>query len=254
MIQFFRRIRQKLINSGKLSKYLIYALGEIALVMLGILLALQVNNWNEIRKQNDLEHSYLLALHEEFNHNLEILESVIKRNKRGMKNAQELAQYTGPGEPTISEKELAKLFFGVINSEIQYRPGSGVVNEIISSGKLSVFRNAELKNALASLDGLLLNVRYQEKEELGAVRQSIISLVQHSDISSRKMVFEANFASFDIDGGKFTNSTLPLLKSIPFDNLLTQFIFTSGYMEYRYGILKDEIEKIINIIDHQLEA
>lgn len=47
MIKFFRRIHQKLLTEGKLSKYLFYALGEIALVMIVILLALQVNNWNE---------------------------------------------------------------------------------------------------------------------------------------------------------------------------------------------------------------
>ena len=52
MIKFFRRIRQKLVSENKVSKYLLYAIGEIALVMIGILLALQVNDWNE-NKRND---------------------------------------------------------------------------------------------------------------------------------------------------------------------------------------------------------
>ena len=64
MIHFFRRIRQKLITDGKLSKYLIYALGEIALVMIGILLALQVNNWNQIRI-NRSSTQYALSLMQE---------------------------------------------------------------------------------------------------------------------------------------------------------------------------------------------
>ena len=50
MINFFRRIRQKLFSENKFSKYLIYALGEIVLVVMGILIALQINNWNEQRK------------------------------------------------------------------------------------------------------------------------------------------------------------------------------------------------------------
>ncbi len=53
MIKFFRKIRQKLLSEKKFSKYLLYALGEIALVMIGILLALQVNNWNEKRIQQE---------------------------------------------------------------------------------------------------------------------------------------------------------------------------------------------------------
>lgn len=50
MLKIFRQIRQKLILENKFTNYLIYAIGEIALVMIGILLALQVNNWNEERK------------------------------------------------------------------------------------------------------------------------------------------------------------------------------------------------------------
>ncbi len=51
MLKFFRAIRRRLLNSGSLRKYLVYAIGEIALVVIGILIALQVNNWNEKRKQ-----------------------------------------------------------------------------------------------------------------------------------------------------------------------------------------------------------
>jgi len=50
MIKFFRKIRQKLLTENKFSKYLIYAIGEIILVVIGILIALQINNWNENKK------------------------------------------------------------------------------------------------------------------------------------------------------------------------------------------------------------
>ena len=50
MIKFFRRIRQQLLSENKTSKYLLYAIGEIILVVIGILIALQINNWNEIQK------------------------------------------------------------------------------------------------------------------------------------------------------------------------------------------------------------
>jgi hypothetical protein len=55
MIKFFRKIRQTLLSENKFSKYLLYAFGEIALVMIGILLALQVNNWNEEKKEIRIE-------------------------------------------------------------------------------------------------------------------------------------------------------------------------------------------------------
>ena len=51
MIKFFRNIRRSLLSEGKTSKYLKYAVGEIVLVVIGILIALQINNWNEHRKE-----------------------------------------------------------------------------------------------------------------------------------------------------------------------------------------------------------
>ena len=59
MIKLFRNIRQNLIMENKTSKYLKYAIGEIVLVVLGILIALQINNWNENRKLRNLEHKLL---------------------------------------------------------------------------------------------------------------------------------------------------------------------------------------------------
>jgi len=58
MIKFFRKIRQNLISEGKLTKYLKYAIGEIILVVIGILVALQINNWNIARKNTDAKRLY----------------------------------------------------------------------------------------------------------------------------------------------------------------------------------------------------
>ena len=59
MIKFFRKIRQQLLTENKFSKYLIYAIGEIVLVVIGILIALSINNWNQNIKNNKAEKYYL---------------------------------------------------------------------------------------------------------------------------------------------------------------------------------------------------
>lgn len=78
MFTFFKKIRRALIDSGSVRKYLLYAIGEIALVMIGILLALQVNNWNEWRKDRVKEKEILVNLAENFELNIEALESDIE--------------------------------------------------------------------------------------------------------------------------------------------------------------------------------
>jgi len=62
MIKFFRKIRQKMLTENKFSKYLLYAIGEIFLVVIGILIALSINNWNESRKNQELVSIYKTEL------------------------------------------------------------------------------------------------------------------------------------------------------------------------------------------------
>ncbi|HBR54223.1 MAG TPA: hypothetical protein DEA82_11320, partial [Flavobacteriaceae bacterium] len=82
MIKFFRHIRQRLIADNRFSKYLLYAIGEIILVVIGILIALQINNWNEERKERFTEQKILKQLQKEYTQNLKQLdEKILMRNK-----------------------------------------------------------------------------------------------------------------------------------------------------------------------------
>ena len=252
MIKFFRHIRLALINQNQMGKYFKYAIGEILLVVIGILIALQINNWNEERKQNNLEQEYLKALKTEFENNLNEVDRVIKLNAGLLKSAQKLAQYMGPEIPDITDKELSRLFFKTVSAEVQYRPGSGVTNEILNSGKLNIFKNGELKNALASHDGLLLRIRFQESQELSRLRYKLIDFVE-DNVSSRRMAFDAFGELFGVDKGKFLDSNLHLLTSKKFDNQLAGFMYTSGFLEDRYRELKKQIQRIIKIIDSQIK-
>ena len=85
MIKFFRHIRQRLISEGKTSRYLIYAAGEILLVVIGIILALQVNNWSNERAQDRRELKILSEMNQNlqmninrFSDEIELQESIIQ--------------------------------------------------------------------------------------------------------------------------------------------------------------------------------
>lgn len=77
MIKFFRQIRQRLVSKNKYSKYMLYAIGEIALVMIGILLALQVNNWNEKRKAKVKEVEVLEDFQKGLTFDIKQLDSIV---------------------------------------------------------------------------------------------------------------------------------------------------------------------------------
>lgn len=83
MINFFRSIRRRLFTEGKATRYLLYAIGEIVLVVIGILIALQINTWNENRKLREREQVLLLELKSNLQTNIENLESDISKQLVG---------------------------------------------------------------------------------------------------------------------------------------------------------------------------
>ena len=85
MIKFFRKIRIKLLTENKFGKYLIYAIGEILLVVIGILIALSINNWNEQNKVADQEKKLLIELVNNLNSNITSLEATSKINTEAIR-------------------------------------------------------------------------------------------------------------------------------------------------------------------------
>lgn len=76
MIKFFRRIRKQLLSENRFNKYLLYAIGEIILVVIGILIALQINNWNEYDKSQALAQKYLKLIKSDLELDLEHFETL----------------------------------------------------------------------------------------------------------------------------------------------------------------------------------
>ncbi|WP_052461229.1 DUF6090 family protein [Psychroserpens mesophilus] len=236
---------------NKTGKYLKYAIGEIVLVVIGILIALQINNWNENSKERYVEQEYLVSLKEEFNHNLIELDSVVKSNTFNRDNAVELSNLMGPDSPSITEKEFADLAMNMTNWEVQFRPNQAVLDEIISSGKLTVFSNDKLKFTLSSYYGKLYKVKFQE-EEHSELRRDIIALM-NTQGNVKKMLIGEQWEDFGIGKSKFKLGNLHLLQSQELENQLVDFILTSRYLNtHYYSELKQEIDLVLELIDKEL--
>jgi len=98
MIKFFRHIRQNLIMENKTGKYLKYAVGEIVLVVIGILIALYINNWNESKKDRKLEEDMLKEVSNSLKADKSFLEFIKKRNEIKEKGLQAMLQMMESGE------------------------------------------------------------------------------------------------------------------------------------------------------------
>ena len=83
---FFRRIRKNLLSEGNYRKYFKYAIGEIILVVIGILIAIQINDWNENRKQTKIRKQYLTEMRFELQEDINQLDFYINNLKKSIEN------------------------------------------------------------------------------------------------------------------------------------------------------------------------
>ena len=153
MLQLFRRLRFKIILTGNNLKYLKYAFGEILLVVIGILIALQVNNWNEERKNRILGQILLAKLKKEYNENLEEINSKILIRKRMMSSIEYLLTY-----PSI----LVHVRRTTVRPTMD--PVEGVTSVILNSGQLSLIKNEKLALFLSNWTGLRNKVIEEEQD------------------------------------------------------------------------------------------
>ncbi|WP_223033719.1 DUF6090 family protein [Hanstruepera marina] len=251
MIKFFKQIRRNLLKDGKTGKYLKYAIGEIVLVMIGILLALQVNNWNEGRKRLQTEKHYLNELKIEFTNNFNEVNRVMGKNQLNLDNALKIANHETSDSTILSNSEFNRLLFYAILGEIQYRPSPGVLNGLLNAGKLEVIRNKALRSKLSSWDGILLKVRFQE-EEHSILRYKLLNIV-YAKGNFRNGFSDTDYINYGLKPGNTNNSNFELLNNQEFDNLISTFYLTGKYLnEYYYKELKLSIEETLNLIETEL--
>ena len=251
MIKFFRNIRRKLAAENKVISYLRYAIGEIVLVVFGILIALQVNNWNENRKNSLVEQQLLKALLIEFKDNLNTLDKVIELNDSNIKNSVRLGQYTGPSLPDFNEKELSQLLVGIFKIEPRFSPSQGTVEEIINSGKLSVLSDSKLRKALSDWQSTLQQVKRQEDY-----------VVERRDLGHEFFLSEGNFRRhlnlikdplLNAKPSRFPNNDFKFLEKEEFESQLYLFIVASENLKQSFYIpLRSKIKDIIKSIQSQI--
>lgn len=148
MIKFFRRIRLKLLGEGKLNKYILYAVGEILLVVIGILIALQINNLNEVKKEQNLANTYLENLKLDLKADINALELALTDlnffEKEGYYSLHIL-------EEKIKEIDTIKFLKSLVfnNHYHLHQPSTSTYEDLISSGNIKLIQDNELKVELS---------------------------------------------------------------------------------------------------------
>lgn len=241
MITLFRRIRQKLIDSGSVTKYLLYAIGEILLVVVGILIALQVNNWNEERVRLEREANLLINLEDEFTENLIILNKDIAELDTLFDSLETILEimHDGPGDLSVSEFEilLEKTF---VNPS--WEPSSIILEELKNSGGFSQLSNAELRTALFEWERGYLALKSTEESYDSYASEYILYL---TDYGSPRNLDAINGSIPNLRSSTITRNELSLLKDPKFEGRVDNFYFLANALLKSYQEASAKMESII---------
>ncbi|MBC3845932.1 hypothetical protein H8K90_06050 [Winogradskyella echinorum] len=223
---------------NKTGKYLKYALGEIILVVIGILIALSINNWNENRKDKIKEAGILKELNTDFTNNLLQFENVKKVHSNSLKSAEKFKMYINHSDLLSVKDSIAKYYFSAFNG-VSYNPSNGVVESLISSGEYQLIKNDTLRNYLISW------------------KDALQDFIEEEDVS-RKLWGE-KIEPYIIESGDFTNLASPknfkLITTDQFKNLTERHIF---YLKNIMRSIEDEplqyhLKEIVRLSKKQTE-
>ncbi len=158
MIKVFRKIRQTMIKENKASKYLLYAIGEIILVVIGILIALGINNWNSQNKAKKTETEYYCRIIEDFDIDLENIDQRYTKSEEQIEIGKRLI--IDLHSQKKDRNYLMNAYLKVVRTDF-FIPSKAAFDDIKSSGNLNVLSNIKVKNSLIRYYNELDNIIVQ---------------------------------------------------------------------------------------------
>jgi hypothetical protein len=157
MIKFFRKIRQNLIMENKTSKYFKYAIGEIVLVVIGILIALQINNWNEDRKIKVNEQAYLTNMIKDVKEDIAFNgRNILSRYDKKVEALQQgKAYYQGTYQIQDTLVFLNELGYGAVFGNVIWAFKKTTYNQLLNTGDFKAIANDSLRESILNYYNLL---------------------------------------------------------------------------------------------------
>ena len=196
MFHFLRKIRRTLLENNKMKKYVFYALGEVMLVVVGILIAVQLGNLNQQRKDKKEEQFILQSLEEDFQTNLELLNKDIETNQSNLNDVFRLLEIIREQKASPDLNEINKLFANLSSwGTVDFNTGS--IDEMKNSGKLQILQNELLRNKLSGWQAVVDELQKEGDIMVGHYTKVLIPLLAkiYPLVSTDKLNFPSDIYS-----------------------------------------------------------
>ncbi|MDT0559634.1 DUF6090 family protein [Ichthyenterobacterium sp. W332] len=253
MIKLFRKIRYNLMEQNKTGKYFKYAIGEIILVVIGILIALQINNWNQNRLNSNQEQQILLQLKSEFKENLKELDAKDTMRKHMINSIEQLFNIKEENSIAEFSTDTLRSYIAWTNNTPTFDPVLGTTNELLSSGKLYLIDNNELKTRLTNWSGQVDRLREYEQD------------LRQNNINIYNPFLTQNFSIKDLFDGvwqekeyiKNKENRVKAVKDFIENKAVDDYIFTIAslceWTKLESLVVRNYTNEILKLIDQELD-
>ncbi|SDB31721.1 hypothetical protein SAMN03097699_0671 [Flavobacteriaceae bacterium MAR_2010_188] len=259
MIKFFRKIRKRLLTESKFSKYLLYAIGEILLVVIGILIALSINNWNEQRKDILQEQKILLQLKSDFNKNLEQLDVKISMRSDILQASIKLLGYIDNPEFVEFDSIIQQLSFLI--TDPTFDP---IRDNLIESGNLHLIRHDSLRLKLTNWSTDVYQLQEVELEYQKVRTAIIIPFYEKTGLHRNIIntfwkdipIFALNKTAAlerQIGNTKKELNVSAILNNIELEGIVADSFSWSNIGNIQSLALRNQILEILNLIDSEIK-
>ena len=249
MLKFFRNIRKRLLSESKFRNYFLYAVGEIILVVIGILIALSINNWNQNRQNEASENAYLSDLLKDFEFNLERSNQNITKIQKIIPKLSSLLEQSALESPTMSVDSL-NATFTLINDMPSYNSTDRVYNNLIGSGDFKLISNTGLKNEIGNyykaVDLIKLVQNTHELELVNSFQPYIIDYLDFQAVTLLRV------DDYNIPAAIEEDKILQVLKDRKFRNIITLKLTILTDLLQQNRVLEKINSRIINLINQQI--
>ncbi|WP_053969917.1 DUF6090 family protein [Mangrovimonas sp. ST2L15] len=243
MIKFFSTIRKRLLGEGKTTNYLKYAIGEIVLVVIGILIALQINNWNEHRKELRKESAIVKELYKELQQNLKVTTKHKEQIEKINQEVLFLLNISDDSLKSLTNKELNQHIFKS-SKIIGFTPINQKLNRILGIENFGFSHSKTLLNEFQDYNNSIKDISAMNLSAVDVFRNKLVPFLSNN-VSIKNLMHE-------IYPNKISKSDnyvdlRPIIKSLAFENLYADFF--ASYASYIFT-LEHNIDLIDDLIKH----
>ena len=238
MLKFFRKIRQRLLTENKFRKYLIYAIGEILLVMIGILLAFQVNSWNDQRKINLLEIAILKELKQNLMVDIVDIDENIIMHEQSLKSSQIISSVI---ENDLPNNDSLNNHFSNIILVPMFLPTKTAYENLKLTGT-TILDNDSLRLAIIEL--------YERKYPF---LKDVIDRERIKMYNDLDGFYRNEFSSIDFFGKSYPVNFEELIKNQVYSNYVNYQKTISEFILAQYEKTKEETNNLIVRINEELD-